>query len=154
MKVKRDWNHQPSIEKLISENLKTCIDNVLQPEPRKRWTVDNILDSNWIKMNRKLIRLNDQESLALLEALSSDKSANQKQLKKIEAKKSDTQQILNQQPQRFLSITQKIDSTTKSKENYDSNTSIYKLKQPMTETRYASNLQQIATENIKNKTII
>lgn len=104
LKVKRDWNHQPSIEKLISENVKICIDNILQPEPRKRWTVENILDSNWIKMNRKLIRLNDQESLALLEALSSDKAANQKQLKKIEAKKSDTQQILNQQPQRFLSF--------------------------------------------------
>lgn len=78
-------------------------------------------------MNKKLIKMNEKETLALLEALSTNKTANQKHLKKIEAKRSETQQILKKQSQRFSSVAQKMESISDSmKENID--TSTYNLK--------------------------
>ncbi|XP_027838280.1 testis-specific serine/threonine-protein kinase 2-like [Aphis gossypii] len=124
--VKRDWEHQPSIEKIISENLKICIDSILQPEPRKRWTIDEILNSDWIKMNQKLVKMTEQESFALIEALNQDKTIHQKQLKKIKANKSDTQQILGKRSPRFFSITQQLESISSS--NRGTNESKYMLK--------------------------
>lgn len=114
---------------MISENVKNCIDNVLQPEPRKRWTIDKILDSDWIKMNRRLVQMNEQESLALIEA-QKKKIKNKNQIKKIEANISDTQQILNKQLPKFFSFIQKIESTSNDtvEEKPGSNTSIYKLR--------------------------
>jgi len=130
LKVKRDWDHHPSVESLLSENVKMCIDNLLQPEPRKRWTIDTILDCDWIKMNRRLIKMNEQELLALTEAMQRlNITDNQKHLKKIGANKSDTQQILNKQLPRFLSVTQKIESLSNIIiENPNSNMSIYNLR--------------------------
>lgn len=127
--MKREWNHQPSIEKLMSENLKVCIHNILQPEPRKRWTIDTILDSDWIKMNRRLIKMTKQESLALVEALDTkNKLLNQKQFKKIEANRSDTQQILNKQSPKFLSNLRNTESISdQSIVKSDSDSSKYKL---------------------------
>lgn len=127
--MKREWNHQPSIEKLMSENLKVCINNILQPEPRKRWTIDTILDSDWIKMNRRLIKMTKQESLALVEALDTkNKLLNQKQFKKIEANRSDTQQILNKQSPKFLSNLRNTESISdQSIVKSDSDSSKYKL---------------------------
>lgn len=129
LKVKQEWNHQPSIEKLMSENLKVCINNILQPEPRKRWTIDTIINSDWIKMNRKLIKMTKQESLALVEALNTkNKSFNQKHFTKIEANRSDTQQILNKQSPKFLSILRNTESTyDQSIDHSNSNSSKYKL---------------------------
>jgi len=106
--MKREWNHQPLVEKMISENVKMCIDNILQPEPGKRWTIDTILDSDWIKMNQTLIKMNNQESSALFEALSVNKTENQQHFKKIEAYRSETQKILDDQMPKFLSISQNI----------------------------------------------
>jgi len=129
LKVKRDWEHQPSVEKIISENLKLCVDNILQPEPRKRWTIDKILDSDWIKMNRRLVNMSEQESFALLEALNQDKTIHQKHLKKIKANKSDTQQILSKRSPRFFSIAQQLESISSSnREKNDKNASKYMLK--------------------------
>jgi len=129
LKVKRDWEHQPSIEKIISENVKLCIDNILQPEPRKRWTIDQILDSDWIKMNRRLVNMTEQESSALVEALNQDKTVYQKHLKKIKADRSDTQQILGKRSPRFFSIAQQLDSISSSnREMNDRNASKYMLK--------------------------
>lgn len=108
-----------------------CVDNFLQPEPRKRWTIDKIVDSEWIKMNQKLVKMNEQESLALVEALKRvNATENQKHLKKIEAKKSNTQQILKTQRPRFMSTTQQIDSTFSSNlgNNTESNKSIDNLR--------------------------
>lgn len=110
LKIKRDWRYEPLIEKMISENVKICIDNILQPEPGKRWKIHTILDSNWIKMNRMLVKMNEQESLALLEALSTNKTEKQKHLEKIETNRSGTQQILNDQMPRFFSIPQNVKS--------------------------------------------
>lgn len=126
LKVKRDWEHQPSIEKIISENLKICIDSILQPEPRKRWTIDTILNSDWIKMNQKLVKMTEQESFALIEALNQDKTIHQKHLKKIKANNSDTQQILGKRSPRFFSITQQLESISSS--NRETNESKYMLK--------------------------
>ncbi|CAI6365395.1 unnamed protein product [Macrosiphum euphorbiae] len=99
--VKRDWEHRSSVEKIISENVKLCIDNLLQPEPRKRWTIDQILDSDWIKMDRRLVNMTEQESLALVE-VPNQKNNQKKHLKKIKADRSDTQQILGKRSKNFL----------------------------------------------------
>lgn len=95
-------------------------------------------------MNKKLIKMNDQESLALIEAIKSTKIAeNIKNIKKIEAKKSNTRQILNRQLPRFFSVTQKIESTSEMvKKKSDSNTSIYKLKRSV-RVMHADNLLEL-----------
>ncbi|VVC44543.1 Protein kinase domain,Protein kinase-like domain,Serine/threonine-protein kinase, active site [Cinara cedri] len=116
--VKREWCHHPSIGNLISENLKTCVDNILQPEPRKRWVINNILESDWITMNLGLVKMNEQESMALIEAQNLHKLDNQKHLKKIEAKRSGTQQILNKQLPRFFSEVQKMELKSNMSKKY------------------------------------
>jgi hypothetical protein len=105
-----------------------CIDSLLQPEPRKRWTIDKILDSDWIKMNRKLVKMTEQESFALIEALNQNKTV-QKHLIKIKANKSDTQQILGKRSPRFFSIAQQLESISSSnRKTNDRNASKYMLK--------------------------
>lgn len=159
LKVKRDWDHQPSIERLISENVKKCIDNLLQPEPRKRWTIDNVLACDWIKMNQRLAKLNEHESIAFGEALHADRTDNQRQLKHLED--SDTQRHLNERPQRFLSIEQEVESETKveSLARDESTSSIYKLRRSqrimVTSTGYLLVPQHSITDknNIKSDSI-
>lgn len=130
LKVKRDWDHQPSIENIISVNVKKCIDNLLQPEPRKRWTIDKVLTCEWIKMNQKLANLNEHETIAFVEALHTDRKDNQRQLKNIEANRSDIQRHLNERPQRYLSLEPEVDSEIKAEslERDESSTSRYKLR--------------------------
>lgn len=130
LKVKRDWDHQPSIDRLISDNVKICIDNLLQPEPRKRWTIDKVLDCDWIKMNIRLAKLNEHESIAFGEALQADRTDNQRHLKHLEANRSDTQRHLNERPQRYLSIEQEVESEMKVEYlgRDESSTSKYKLR--------------------------
>lgn len=108
-KVKQEWDHHPSMDNLISENVRTCIDKILQPEPRKRWTIENILESDWITMNRGLIEMNEQETLALINAQNTNKTENQKHFKKIKANRSVTQHILDKQLPTFFSDSQKIE---------------------------------------------
>lgn len=150
LKVQRDWDHRPSVEKILSENVKMCIVNILQPEPRKRWTVDKILDSEWIKMNQKLVKKTEQESFALVEALKQDKTINQKHLKKIKANMSATQQILDKRSPRFISIAQQLESISSLRtENHDRNTSKYMLKrtQRIVHTNNLLNSESDMTKN-------
>lgn len=89
-------------------------------------------------MNKKLIKMNEQESLALVEALKSTKIT--ENLKRIEANKSNTRQILNRQIPRFLSVTQTIESTSEIVKNKsNSNASIYKLRRSV-RVMHADNL--------------
>ncbi|XP_022182401.1 testis-specific serine/threonine-protein kinase 2-like [Myzus persicae] len=145
--VKRDWEHQPSVESIISENLKMCIDNILQPEPRKRWTIDKILNSDWIKMNRRLVNMTDQESFALVEALNQDKTINQKHLKKIKANRSDTQQILSKRSPRFLSIAQQLESISSSNREKDGSKYMLKRSQRMVHTNNILDTKNDLTKN-------
>jgi len=123
-----------------------CIDNILQPEPRKRWTIDKILDSDWIKMNRKLVKMTKQESFALIEALNKDKKLHKKPFKKIKANRSETQQILDKRSPRFFSIAQQLESISCSNtETNDRNASKYMLKRSQ---------RIVHTDNLLNKKTI
>lgn len=95
-------------------------------------------------MNKKFIKMNEQESLALIEALKTTKIAeNVKNIKKIEANKSNTRQILNRQLPKFLSVAQKIESTSEIvKKKSNSNTSIYELKRSI-RIMHADNLLEL-----------
>lgn len=151
MKVRRDWEHQPSIEKIISENVKLCIDNILQPDPRKRWTIDQILDSDWIKMNRRLVNMTEQESFALVEALNQNKTVYQRHLKKIKADRSDTQQILGKRSPKFFSIAQQLESISSSnREMNDRNASKYMLKRSQRIVHTDNILDNKNEQKIKN----
>lgn len=80
-------------------------------------------------MNRKLVNMTEQESLALVEALNQDKTEHQKHLKKINANRSDTQQILSKRSPRFFSIAQQLESISSSdRESNERNESKYMLK--------------------------
>jgi len=110
------------------ENVKILINNILQPEPGKRWKIHTILNSNWIKTNKMLVKMNEQEALALLETLSTNQTVKHKRLKKIEVNRSETQQILNDQIPRFFSITQNVKALSDIDEvNSYTDTSKYKL---------------------------
>lgn len=102
-----------------------CVQNMLQPKPRKRWTINIILNSDWITMNHKLVNMNEQELLAFMNAQHTNRTLNKNILKKIEAKRSDTQQILNKQSPKFSSAALKMESTIVSSKE-DLNNSVFK----------------------------
>lgn len=97
-------------KKTLSEYVKICIKNILQPETRKWWKIQTILDNDWIKMNQLLAEMNNQESIALENVFNSNKTSNQNYLKKIKANRSETQHILNDQMPKFFSTLQKNES--------------------------------------------
>lgn len=97
-------------KKTLSEYVKICIKNILQPETRKWWKIQTILDNDWIKMNQMLAEMNNQESIALENVFNSNKTSNQNYLKKIKANRSETQHILNDQMPKFFSTLQKNES--------------------------------------------
>ncbi|XP_050528128.1 testis-specific serine/threonine-protein kinase 2-like [Daktulosphaira vitifoliae] len=106
--VKREWHYRSSVEQMISQEAKTCVYNMLQPEAKKRWTTDKILNSEWIKMNPKLITMNENETLALVEAMKINQTKHNQHLKKIDSNNTGTQQLLNKRPPKFESHTQSM----------------------------------------------
>ncbi|XP_050436843.1 testis-specific serine/threonine-protein kinase 3-like [Adelges cooleyi] len=129
-KVKREWLYRTSIENLLSDEVKTCINNMMQPETRKRWTIDTILNCEWIKMNPKLLTLNEQESLALVDAIKLNKTKNQHHLKKIESNNTETQKIMITRPPQYESQIQSLGSVNKEQTLRMKTSKVYNTKQP------------------------
>ena len=48
--------------------MKDLLNNMLEPDPAKRFTVEKVLNSEWIRMDPRIQGMSEEENLALTEA--------------------------------------------------------------------------------------
>ncbi|XP_076180038.1 testis-specific serine/threonine-protein kinase 6 [Ptiloglossa arizonensis] len=89
----RKWKFRSKIAPILSENVKKLVTSLLEPVPTKRWTLSQIITSDWIAMDSRLLVLTPAEQTALNTAMEERKKMeekfNKKDLKmfKVEEKK-------------------------------------------------------------------
>lgn len=66
--IHKKWRFRSKVETVISNQLKECVTRLLEPDIAKRWTVEQVLTSDWIAMDPRLLELNPLEKDALLSA--------------------------------------------------------------------------------------
>ncbi|XP_046826222.1 testis-specific serine/threonine-protein kinase 1-like [Vespa crabro] len=84
--ISRKWKFRRKIDETISENAKTIITNLLEPDVKKRWQIDQILYSDWIAMDPRLLILTPIEQSALNYAIEERKRNEEKFSKKKSSK--------------------------------------------------------------------
>ncbi|EEB17053.1 cAMP-dependent protein kinase catalytic subunit, putative [Pediculus humanus corporis] len=66
--VKKKWKFKSYISTIISAQVKDLLNNMLEPDPAKRFTVEKVLNSEWIRMDPRIQGMSEEENLALKEA--------------------------------------------------------------------------------------
>nr|CAD7613845.1 unnamed protein product [Timema genevievae] len=61
----RNWRFRAKIEPTLSEQVKELVRNMLEPDVKRRWKVEQVLRSRWIAMEPSLLKLNSDEEMAL-----------------------------------------------------------------------------------------
>ncbi|XP_015188663.1 PREDICTED: testis-specific serine/threonine-protein kinase 3-like [Polistes dominula] len=82
----RKWKFRRKVDETISENAKTTVSNLLEPDTKKRWQVDQILYCDWIAMDPRLLILTPAEQSALNNAIEERKRNEEKFSKKKSSK--------------------------------------------------------------------
>ncbi|XP_076653305.1 testis-specific serine/threonine-protein kinase 3 [Halictus rubicundus] len=95
----RKWKFRSKVVSLLSEQVKKLITTILEPDPVKRLRLDQIISSEWIAMDPRLLTLTPAEQTALANAQEERKKMEEKfsrrdpKMFKVEEKsKIDTQQ--------------------------------------------------------------
>lgn len=70
----RRWKFRSKVENTLSDNVKKLLPLILEPEVSKRCTIEDILSSDWMKMDPRLMVLTSAENLALRSATEKTKS--------------------------------------------------------------------------------
>lgn len=65
LQVKKKWKFRSKIERDLSLQVKTLLQRILEPDITKRWTLEQILTSDWIKMDPMLLEMNSIERIAV-----------------------------------------------------------------------------------------
>nr|CAD7402200.1 unnamed protein product [Timema cristinae] len=93
----RNWRFRAKIEPALSEQVKEVVRNMLEPDVKRRWKVEQVLRSRWIAMEPSLLRLNSDEELALNSAREKNRKLELDALKseEVNGKKSSTNQKKN-----------------------------------------------------------
>lgn len=66
--MEKQWKFRPKIGEILSESLKELVENLLEPNVKKRWTIEQVLDSEWMAMRPTLLEKTVEESNALNKA--------------------------------------------------------------------------------------
>ncbi|XP_026463703.1 testis-specific serine/threonine-protein kinase 1-like [Ctenocephalides felis] len=67
--INRRWKFRARVVDALSEQVKKCVINMMEPEPSKRWRIDQVVQSDWIGMDSRLLGLNSAENAALTQAI-------------------------------------------------------------------------------------
>lgn len=81
--LSRKWKFRRKVDETISDNAKKTVANLLEPDVKKRWQIDQILYGEWIAMDPRLLVLTPIEQSALNHAIEERKKNEEKFLKKV-----------------------------------------------------------------------
>ncbi|KAG5883912.1 hypothetical protein JTB14_032135 [Gonioctena quinquepunctata] len=92
--INRRWKFRSKVIDNLSEAIKQVVVHLLEPDITKRWKVDQVLSSEWMSMDPRLVQLSSAEESALAQAqverkayinrLTRKQSLNDKKLTQIE----------------------------------------------------------------------
>lgn len=74
----RKWKFRSKIAETLSEQVKKLVTRLLEPDVSKRWKLDQILHSEWIAMDPRLLVLTPAEQTALNNAMQERKKIEEK----------------------------------------------------------------------------
>ncbi|KAK2582297.1 hypothetical protein KPH14_004638 [Odynerus spinipes] len=80
--IGRRWKFRRKVDETLSESAKKTVTNLLEPDVKKRWQVDQILYCDWIAMDPRLLILTPAEQGALNNAIEERKKIEEKFSKK------------------------------------------------------------------------
>lgn len=66
LQMNKKWRFRSKIYDLISEKVKKSLVHLLEPDVNKRWRIDQLLCSEWIAMDKRLLHLTDAEQKSLI----------------------------------------------------------------------------------------
>lgn len=72
------WKFRGKVIENLSENVKRVVTNLLEPDINKRWKMEQILHSDWVLMDPRLIVLTNAEQIALNSAIEERKRNEEK----------------------------------------------------------------------------
>ncbi|XP_046748797.1 testis-specific serine/threonine-protein kinase 1-like [Diprion similis] len=74
----RRWKFRGKVIDILSDNVKRVVTNLLEPDLNKRWKMDQVLHSDWILMDPRLMVLTPAEQTALNSAIEERKRNEEK----------------------------------------------------------------------------
>lgn len=67
--VARKWRFRAKVADILTDHVKKLVNNMLEPDVSKRWRLDQIIHSDWIAMDPRLLVLTPAEQSALNNAI-------------------------------------------------------------------------------------
>ena len=74
----RKWKFRSKVAGSLSENVKRLVSKLLEPDPPKRWKLEQIIKSEWIAMDPRLLVLTIAEQTALNHAIEEKRKMEEK----------------------------------------------------------------------------
>lgn len=69
LQIARKWKFRSKIKNTVTDLVKKLVNNMLEPDVSKRWRLDQIVQSDWIAMDPRLLVLTPAEQIALSQAI-------------------------------------------------------------------------------------
>ncbi|CAH1118877.1 unnamed protein product [Phaedon cochleariae] len=66
--LNKKWKFRAKVVDYLSPEIKTLTEHLLEPDPLKRWLTDQAIDSDWIRLDPRLISLTVDEQTCLVQA--------------------------------------------------------------------------------------
>lgn len=66
--ISKRWRFRAKVVEILSDQVKKLTSHLLEPDIAKRWRVDQVLSSDWLAMDPRLMQLNAAEQAALNQA--------------------------------------------------------------------------------------
>lgn len=66
--LQRKWKFRSKVVDSLSEQIKNLITHLMEPDVQKRYKIDQLLGSEWLSMDPRLLQLNQAEEQALTQA--------------------------------------------------------------------------------------
>lgn len=82
LQIARRWKFRSKVIVGLTDHVKKLVSNLLEPEVSKRWRLDQIVHSDWIAMDPRLLVLTPTEQAALNNAIEERKKHEEKFAKK------------------------------------------------------------------------
>ncbi|XP_018343670.1 PREDICTED: testis-specific serine/threonine-protein kinase 1-like isoform X2 [Trachymyrmex septentrionalis] len=78
LQIARKWKFRSKVISSLTDCVKKLVGNLLEPEVSKRWHLDQIIQSDWIAMDPRLLILTPAEQIALNKAIEERKKFEEK----------------------------------------------------------------------------
>ncbi|KAK6639263.1 hypothetical protein RUM43_007535 [Polyplax serrata] len=66
--IKKNWKFKAKVESVLSDQVKNLLENILEPNVHKRYTISEVVTSGWMFMDHRTLHMTEMETLALVKA--------------------------------------------------------------------------------------